>query len=113
MVRERVERPGGEVPERGHRPPVAWTGLPLTRAIAAWCSSQAMAQSLPTWIASEHRPPASGRRKQGEHAEGLLGREGEVIADPYRRRPPPFEERGELVSPRRASGPAGPRWATR
>jgi len=46
----------------------------------------------------QHRPPRRVARQQGEHSQGLLGREREVIAHPDRRRPPPLEVRGKLVA---------------
>lgn len=46
----------------------------------------------------EHIPGDVGVAEQGEYAEGLLGCEREVEPDSHRRRPPSFQELGEVLT---------------
>jgi hypothetical protein len=96
VVGERVERPGGEVPERGDHESVGRSGLavdPAGRPVFDPAERPVVAR--PDGV--EYPAPHGSGAEQGEHPERLLCGEGEVVGDPYRGRSASFEVAGEVL----------------
>ena len=98
VVRERVQRPGGEVPERRHREPLGRDGLAVDAADGGVVLEPADRPVVPGLDRPEHRVPGRGVAEEGEHAEGLLGREGQVVGDPHRGWAAAFQELRQVLT---------------
>ena len=96
VMRERVQGAAGEVPERGDRQPANEHRL----AVGSGGRGVQLEVVEPAVVAGLDRGEdvlADGVvAEQGEDAEGLLGGEGEVVADSHCRSDTPFEERDEF-----------------
>ena len=91
--------------------PVAGTGLPSTRPMAARSSSQSSAQSLPAWIAPSTAARVGSPRRASTPRDFSVVR---VRSKPTRTAGGRRRSRNAARSSRRTShGPPVPRWATR
>ena len=98
MVRERVERPGGEVPERRHREALRGDGLAVDATDRRVVFEPANRPVVPGLDRAEHSLPSGRVTEEGEHAEGLLGGERQVVGDAHRGWTAAFEELREMLA---------------
>ncbi len=99
VVGERVERPAGEVPERRRCPPPGSHRLatcPRGRRVRLEVCEAEIVAGLD---GVEHGAAGGVVAEEREDAEGLLGGEGEVVADPHRGGMATFQERDKVATP--------------
>ncbi|QXC60558.1 hypothetical protein KSP35_19890 [Aquihabitans sp. G128] len=99
VVGERVEGSAGEVLERGNRPPGPLEGLTPHSGRGGTLLEPAERHIVSPADRAEHCLAHVGLGQQGEDAEGFLGGEGHVVADPHCWWPPPVHELDEIVPP--------------
>jgi hypothetical protein len=98
LMGERVECPAGEVRERRHGPSLCWHGLTVCAGDGGVALEPVQCPVVTCPDRVKHRPLSRVAGQEGEHAQGLLGRECEVVADPDGRWSPSADVSGEFVA---------------
>src|SRR3546814_10686862 len=98
VMRERVERAGREVSERRDHPSVPFDPATLDAAGRDLFFEPPERPVVPGLDRVENGVSGWGVAEEGEHTAGLLGRQGEVVADAHRGWSTTLEEPGEVLA---------------
>ncbi len=98
MVGERVQRSRSEVPERCCHPTLRLHRLAVDASEGGTVLEPGHGPVVRVLDRPENSGAGVGVAEQGQHAEGLLGGEGDVEPDPHGRWSTSFEELGEVFA---------------
>ena len=97
VVREGIERAGGEVAEGRDHEPFGRNRFAVDAADSP-VLEPADRPIVPGLYRTEHRFACRRVPEQGEDTERLLGREREVVGDANRGRPPSFQKVSQMIA---------------